>query len=38
MDFGDGTFNGKLDFMTGEVTGTFTPTGQSAENIVGARR
>lgn len=37
IDFGDGIFNGTLDFMTGQVVGTFT-SADPVENIIGARR
>ena len=34
----DGTIAGNMDFLTGEVTGIFTPTGGAAVPISGARR
>jgi len=40
VTFADGVFSGTLNFLTGAVGGTFTPsdTAQPAESIVGARR
>jgi len=40
VTLGDGVFSGTLNFLTGAVGGTFTPsdTAEPAESIVGARR
>lgn len=40
VTFGDGVFSGILNFLTGAVSGTFTPsdTAEPAESIIGARR